>query len=221
MRLFLVMLLGTAFVSGCGAAPDLTSLNPERSSPDADGVVVKGRATFNVIVGEESARMALASATATQPITVTVNASTTMTASNAGFAAPATITNEVLSFGSLQITSLKDNNIKVCGTNGNQRCGKALIRMYTTGQTGAGLWNATDGYGAPILAGIEGATPGTVGLGTAGATVLQSYTVASGKNVIQLSDFGPAQSYGVKVDFSNAGAGTYQTTLVLEYALAP
>jgi hypothetical protein len=113
-----------------------------------------------------------------------------------------------------------DNNLNVCGTNGHTHCGTALIRMYTTGQPGAGLYNTTDQFGAPITAGpVTTLLP--VGLGTSGAAVLQSISIPSHKHVVRLSDFSPAPNYAVQADFTDAGAGTYSTTLVVEYALAP
>ena len=44
--------------------------------------------------------------------------------------------------------------------------------------------------------------------------------IANNKNTLQLADF-PNPKYGVKVDFTDAGAGSYSSTLVVEYLLAP
>jgi hypothetical protein len=130
--------------------------------------------------------------------------------------------NNVVDFGYLAISGLSDNNLRVCGAAGNERCGTAQIRMYTTGVAGAGIWNDADAWGAPITAALEGTeATGTVGLDVAGAVVLQSVAIPATTRVLRLSDITPAPRYNVKADFTDAGAGTYTTTLVLEYVLAP
>ena len=97
-----------------------------------------------------------------------------------------------------------------------------MIRTYTTGRAGPGVWNDEDAYGAPIAASMDPTLPGgTVGLDPAGAYVLQSIAIPPSKHTIKLSDFTPAPRYNYKADFTEAGAGTYSTTLVVEYVLAP
>ena len=94
---------------------------------------------------------------------------------------------------------------------------KGRHRTYTTGVAGAGIWNAADGYGAPLT---TGSPASTIGLGTTGAVNVQSYTIPSNKNVLNLSDFTGSPKYTFAADFTNAGAGTYSTTLVIEYGLS-
>jgi hypothetical protein len=130
------------------------------------------------------------------------------------------LTGDTLNLGILSISALKDNDLRVCGTNGKTKCTKAIVRMYTTGQAGAGLWNTLDGYGAPLKAGLSGNPMQTTGLNAVAAVTLQEYTIPSTKNVLNLSDLSQATSYAIEADFSNAGAGSYQTTIVLEYGLA-
>lgn len=158
-------------------------------------------------------------ASATIPVSVIVAPDVAFTVDSTAFVVP-TITNDVLDFGSVLVTSLRDNGLKVCGADGKTKCTKALIRVYTTGVAGAGLWNADGGYGAPITTNLSGATPATVGLEAAGAATVQSYTIPATKNVLNLSDFGATPKYLFNVDFTNAGAGTYGTTLVIEYGLS-
>jgi hypothetical protein len=132
-----------------------------------------------------------------------------------------TVSNNVVDFGFLAISGLTDNNLRVCG-NGRQRCTSAQIRMYTTGVNGAGVWNEEDQWGAPITASLAGTEPtGTVGLDVAGAAVLQSVAIPANMRILRLADFVPAPRYNVKADFTEAGAGTYTTTVVLEYVLVP
>jgi hypothetical protein len=154
-------------------------------------------------------------------ITVVNAPSTSMTLDSSGWVVP-TIENAVVDFGYLAISALSDNNLRVCGAAGNMKCGNAQIRTYTTGRPGPGIWNDEDAYGAPISATMDPATPGAiVGLDPAGAVVLQSVAIPANMHRLKLSDFTPAPRYNYKADFTDAGAGTYTTTLVVEYVLAP
>ncbi|MEI6791192.1 MAG: hypothetical protein WCK42_08435, partial [Myxococcaceae bacterium] len=150
------------------------------------------------------------------PISVTNAASTSAAFSTTNFVVPS-ITSTVLSFGSISMTQLSDNNLAVCGSNGRTQCTGAQIRMYTTGVAGAGVYNASGGYGAPLSAG-QNTTLTTVGLNSANAASLQTATIASTIHVLGLSAFS-TPSYNVQADFSNAGTGSYSTTLVIEYVL--
>lgn len=222
LTVLLAVLLIGVFGLGCGGnIKDFQeSLKPIQATPQVDetGIVIKSRALFNISTGSGSASSLAASAlSSNQTITVTNSPSSNLTVDNSLFSVPA-ISSTLLDFGFLSISALKDNNLKVCGAGGNQKCTTAFIRMYTTGTTGAGLYNTVDGYGAPITAGQS--TLAVVGLGTAGAATMQSFTITSPKNVINLSDF-TNPKYNVKIDFSNAGAGSYSSTLVVEYGLAP
>ena len=122
----------------------------------------------------------------------------------------------VNNFGTLQLANLQDNQLKVCGTNGKTKCGTAMIRIYTTGTSGAGLWNADDQYGAPITAGKSTLAP--VGLNASGAAIVQQISIPANKHVLTLQDFA-SPKYAMEVDFTQAGTGTYSSTLVIEYAL--
>ena len=194
----LILFATTLFLTSCGKSAWVV---PHISESD---VVVKSRASIVVTTGGRGA--------VNVPVTVTNSASSAMTLDTTGFVLP-TISNKLIDLGSLKLATLFDNDLKVCGTSGNQKCSKAVMRIYTSAP-GAGLWNAADSYGAPITALGLG-----VGLGVSGAAVVQQIDVTDAKKVLRETDF-PALAYTVKADFTDAGAGSYSTTLVVEYALA-
>jgi hypothetical protein len=230
----LAISLALACLTACGqgfeAIDHHLSDEPPVMVPGPDNVVVKSRAVYFVSTenGQTVVKMisnfifplAYAANPTSVPISFVNAPNASMTVDTALFVAPALPVFDSASYGSLKITTLKDNNLKVCGVGGNTKCGTALIRMYTTGTAGAGLYNAADGYGATISAGLS-TTRATVGLTSANSAVVQTYTIPANKNNIRETDFSPAvMQYNVDVDFSNAGAGTYTTTLVVEYGLA-
>jgi len=92
--------------------------------------------------------------------------------------------------------------------------------LASIGADGAGLYNSADGYGAPISSGLQNSASYSIGLGPSGAATLQSFVIPANKNVLRLSDFSPTPVYQLAADFTNAGAGTYETTVVIEYLLA-
>lgn len=180
-----------------------------RRNSTADDVKVKARAVipFGTVNGSE-------------PVTVTLGASTTGTFDNSGFVLP-TMSNAVLQFGNLKFTALSDNDVDSCGAGGNQHCGTALFRMYTIPeptQTSPGFWNSVISYGAPISAGLPNTTFLPVGLNVAGAAILETYSIPASQHVVSFSDFSPAPTFEIEGDFTAAGAGLYNTTIVLEYA---
>lgn len=181
-------------------------------------MVVKSTFSMN-IVGRSAPDVVVGSLFTSLPVTVVNAVDAEMTVDTKDFAVPV-ITTDVLSFGKLAVSQLKDNNLKVCGSNGKTKCAKAFIRIYTTGVAGEGLYNSTDGYGAPIMAGLSAASLGTVGLGPESAAIVQMIPIPNNKNVLRLSDFSTTPIYEVLSDFTNAGAGTYGATLVMEYGLS-
>ncbi len=208
-----LFLFCVALLAACGK-----SSNNPLDGVRPDEYVVRAHAEFQVTANTAGEAIARSAISQTQPVSVTLAASTTMTLDNSSFVAP-TITNGVMDFGNLKISALADNNLKVCGAGGNQKCGTALFRIFTQGVAGAGIFNAADNFGAPLSATLT--TPLTVGLLVANAAVMQTTTIAANKNVVRLSDFTPTPTYNIKADFTNAGAGSYTTTIVVEYALAP
>lgn len=212
MRMSAIALLSALFLVACGNATNFVGHTPTHKSPptSVEPVVVIAKATFPVVVGGMGVRLVGASI----PVTTALAPSTTFTPNVSSFVVPV-MSNSMLDFGSVSITALFTNSLKLCGT-GNQKCGKALIRTYTTGG-GPGFWNA-DGYGMVMTAGL---TPtNTVGFTSDNATTLQTYTIPSGRNTLRLSDFSPTPVYLYQGDFTDAGAGTYTTTVVIELALS-
>lgn len=219
----LIFLTNLAFL-GCGKQTSLTTGSSNSSSIDLNNLVVRSMIRINVGTGESpvhpvSAVELQSFLAVSEPITVIESPQTSITLNNSDFSPP-TITPNVLNFGYLGLSSLLDNDLQVCGTNGNQKCNTALIRIYTTGVAGAGLYNSAGGYGAPLLVSQGTDTPSVVGLGAANAVVLQTYAIPRTTNVLRLTDFSPTPLYNIQADFTNAGTGSYETTIVIEYDLS-
>jgi len=177
-----------------------------------DESVVRGSATVTVTSNDISA-MANGSATVTYANAPSVNFKIDASALVAG-----AMTGNTLSLGKVAVSDLSDNALNICGTNGKTKCTKAIIRLYTTG-TIAGFVNTSDStsYGVPVFA--SGLNPTTaLTLGSPGVTT-QQVTIANNTHVLKLADF-TSPSYDITSDFSNAGAGQYSMTLVVEYALS-
>lgn len=195
------------------------------SGPSLNQIVVKSRAVMRVSTGGQQASFHLmdlllpqAHAGVNQDVTVVNSASSTLILDATAFITPA-ITDAMLDFGDLSITGLYDNDLDVC-VDGATHCGTAMIRIYTIGTAQEGLYNSAGGYGIPITAGEVGDTLSNVGLDPGGAVVVQTISIPADKHVVSLASF-VNPNYDVQIDFSNAGAGTYSTTLVVEYVLAP
>lgn len=208
----LALVFFSMFFSACGTEP---KYYPEHKQ---DTFVLRARTTFFVTTNPDGTLQLLSSTNpANQPVTVVVSPDVQLTISSANFSVP-TMTSDTLSFGTLDVTNIRDNNTKVCGTGGNTKCTKAVLRVYTTGTAGPGFWNTTSGYGAPLIAGAV--TSGITGLGTANSVVVQTYVIPASKYVVHTNDFSPAPKIVITGDFSNAGAGSYSTTVVVEYGLS-
>ena len=222
-----VLIMVTILLSACGSQVAGTLVNPPTNLapievPTAEGVV-HGRAIYTVSSDQPTAMMKLFqkvfmtnayAATGSTTVTYNNSGSTTFTI-NVGSFTPGGFTGTTLSLGSVGVATISDNNLKVCGT-GNTKCVTAVIRAYTTG-TIAGFVNTAESYGAPVYTGTLNPTS-PVGLLAAGSVQVQTISIANNKHTISLSDF-PAPTYTVNSDFSNAGAGSYTMTYVLEYAL--
>lgn len=217
MKLFWVAVFALALVA-CGKHHENKDLLTHPVPNEAD-LVIKARATMAVSTELGQRYSAFGTGSGNQPVNVTLAPNTKFTLDNSKFVIP-TMSNASLSFGSLSITNLLDNNLNTCGAAGNQKCNTALLRIYTTGVAGAGLWNIADGYGAPMAATLTG-TPLSVGLNPSGAAMMQTFTIPTTKHVLKLTDFSTPPKYNIHFDFSDAGAGSFTTTIVVEYALAP
>jgi hypothetical protein len=227
MKSLLVLAFMFLLLSSCGRPSRGGSLNqaPPVNEPLADESIVIGRASLRVTLGDSNYAkvmnfvipMAYANP-ATQPVTVVLAPNTQLSVSDANFTIPA-LSNTIINFGTLDVTSLYTNDLKKCGPNANQKCTKALIRVYTSDAAGAGFWNDADGYGVPLLAG-GAIAEAEVGLGAANAHMVQQINIPTNKNTVTLADFGSPE-INIKGNFANAGSGTYSTTINVEFALAP
>lgn len=214
---------GQSSQSGSSGGSD-SSTSGNTSGIDPSAIIVKSKALIEITTNSSPSirqsslsYFSISALDFSQTIVVTNGASSILTVDNSLFRIP-TISNAFLDFGYLQISSLFDNNLNVCGSNSNQHCGTGIIRMYTTGTAGSGIYNSIDNFGAPIVAGQT--ILSSIGLNSSNAAIMQSISIPSAKHVVTLSDFANPK-YGIKADFTNAGAGSYSTTLVLEYGLAP
>lgn len=219
MKIFsTLLLLSTATLTACSgfdsATNRLTPDNPNQSQGITSGVV-RAQAYFDVQVGDQGE--VSISKKVEIPVTV-VNPSNVRFALNTDAFIFPNMSNALLSFGKIAIGDLFDNDLKICGTNKNKKCAKAYIQIYTIGTAGSGLYNAVGGYGMPLFAIPNGGSNMAVGLEAANAAVVQTVNLATAKNVLRLSDF-PTPVYEIQSDFTEAGAGSYSTTLVVEYGL--
>jgi hypothetical protein len=202
--------------AGCGAQNlDSPNDNTHQDVPNLspDGGVVRGHWEVPVGTGDSALSSSMAANSPTIPITGVVSPNVTFTLSTSSFSTPTNIAG-VASYGTLKVTDLSDNNLRVCGSNGKSKCLAAAIRIYSTGG-GAGLWNSDEG-GLPILTGSA-----TVGYTQSAPTFLKAIAVASNMKVVKLSSFvsGSTLDIPISVDFTDAAAGTYSATLVVEYVL--
>ena len=128
---------------------------------------------------------------------------------------------EVLDLGSVTLDLLKVNQLNQCGVGNDEKCTSAIVRVYTTAVTGhngvAGFVNKDESYGVSVLAG-EGSATESVGLTDANAAIVDTYTIPANDNKLTVGDFNGV-TYELEVDFSNAGAGSYEMNLVIELAV--
>jgi hypothetical protein len=169
------------------------------------------RATGTIIFGMNAEQDNAVSANRIVNVNVAADVKFNMDDSN--FIIPVDTALDSLDFGILDLTQLRDNNLSVCGVNNDQKCTRAVIRAYTTNTNGPGLWNDIEGYGAPLSADNN-----ELGLEVGNATILQDISISTNKRVIRSGDFTDL-TYQIITDFSNAGVGSYSTTIIIEYAL--
>lgn len=180
-------------------------------------VVVRGRWTINVSSsGPRELRAAgeTSHGNSKQVMEGNVAEKVSFIVLNKNFVTP--ISDGLASYGSLDVSTLSDNSLRVCGADGVTRCTDALLRVYTTGTAGDGLWSQIEGVGLPITSGSL-----KVGKDPAGAAVVATKKIDANARVIKLSDFTTATELKVPfvVNFTDSAAGTYGTTLVVEYIL--
>jgi hypothetical protein len=194
-------------------------ITPSRHNADQqEAGIVRGR--WEIKLGNPAPNLTtndqlMLNQSAQQAMSATVAAAVRFDIDNSNYAEPASPSEGDVSFGSIDVSDLFDNQLDVCGAGGNAQCSTASVRVYTKDTAGPGLWNAQAGYGLPI------ATSGnTIGLNVLGAYTVGSVNV-SAMRILRLRDFSPSGALAIplSVNFDNAGAGTYSTTLVIEYTL--
>jgi hypothetical protein len=136
--------------------------------------------------------------------------------------------NQLADIIDLQVGILFDNELVSCG---GQKCNLAALRIYTTDDGGIiankGLYNSVSGQSIELdVSGGNLLAPTAVPYNPTDGTSLtiDSEVLDSNKNVINFSegtDFSDAGSPGFKLsaNFSQAGAGTYKSHVVVEYIL--
>lgn len=160
---------------------------------------------------------------ATQNVSIVYTAaeSATLTLNTAGVVPTLSGDTNTLDLGIIIATTVRTNKLKICGAGGNEKCTSAIIRAYTADVIGsegiAGFVNTTDGYGVPAFIGPVTASD-LLGLGLSSPVVLDEYVIPSNVNKLTESLFTDLD-YVASVDFSNAGSGDYEMTLVIELAL--
>lgn len=210
---FFASLLLLAACDHGGGSRSGAPADPGREGSDIGGVI-KGTAYVPVEISGGQIHVA---ASSNYPVTIVNPPNVRFNVDTSKMSVP-TITNALLEFGKAELSDLFDNNISVCGSSRNKKCGTAYIRMYTIGQNGAGIWNDAIKWGAPIYANRTGDPRLTVGLNAANAVIVQKFAIPANKNVVRIQDF-PSPAYEMRADFTEAGAGSYSTTLVIEYGL--
>lgn len=204
----IVVILTALGVAACG-----TPIPQYPGAPSPEDVVIRARAVIRVHAGDRPTALQ-----SSVPISIVNAANTSMALDTTGFVTPA-VHDALLDFGFIGISSLMDNDLYVCGDSRKQKCKTALIRAYTIHPSGPGLYNAEKDYGVPVIMGLLNSLT-EVGWLSSSATVLQSVSIPQNKRVLRLNDFSPIPQYQVQSDFSNAGAGAFETTLLLEYGLS-
>jgi len=197
-----------------GKTPKESDLKPN-PGPTLDNAIVRARFFVPLQTSDETVSfLAGRSVRVVQPITGTVAPAVRFEVNADNFVTPPDPI-DLESYGTLDVDRLRDNNLRVCGQNGDQKCQPEYIRIYTEGTPGPGLWNTAGQYGIPILSDAS-----EVGLDPANAYVVGTFQIGA-RRVVRLRNFadpGPLL-IPVSVDFSDAGAGEYASTLVIEYCL--
>ncbi len=143
-------LLLFAFLIGCGT--DIDNRRTRHRQPAPEEYIKVASVTLNV-GKSEGLNAAAQSITYTTPnqnnvdldLAALKNAITESDESTDGL---------TIDLGSLTLTGIKINKLKICGVGGNEQCTSAIIRVYTNAITShpageTGFINKTDSYGVP------------------------------------------------------------------------
>jgi hypothetical protein len=243
-KLYLFLMI--SLLSACGTGNTIPRVDPIPLPPmnkPSDEGIIRARAEIDVQMNCDSLAMHnFYKWFSLLPRAYAATGATTITYNNAGviaftldqtnLAVSPSFSGVTLNLGSLVLSNIDDNTLKVCGVGGNSRCTQAVIRIYNTNapadalpstSTIAGFVNvddAADLYGVPVYAGSL--NPSTaLPYGAAGSVVVQTVSIPGNKKRLRLADFGAVgtRTYDVSADFSNAGSGQYKMRLVVEYVL--
>lgn len=125
-----------------------------------------------------------------------------------------------LDFGSVSLSNLDDNKLKVCGGIGTQagvgttKCNTAIVRVYAASGDADGVFcNSADLYCVPMK--VNGSV---FGVGAANAQNVLTYNIPASTNRLRKSQLG-VTSWPLDADMSNAGTGNYSATIIVEYVL--
>lgn len=121
----------------------------------------------------------------------------------------------LVSFGKIRVDKLRDNQLKVCGDSGKEKCNFAALRIYTDNTPGPGYWNIEENYGLPLYINDFVEIPHQ-----SGQALEIGKVDLSEVRVLKKSHFEEtALSYSVFVDFFDSVAGLYRTNIVVQYIL--
>lgn len=189
------------------SSPSIPSIRPE------DPYQVRARQSFILSIEEGEFRL-VPKASGSVPVSSTVAANVKFTLSTANFVLPVNPEDALESYGTLDLTQLRDNKLDVCGISGTSQCSTAVVQVYIQGPA-TGLEHATKTISLPIYTGVS-----QLGTGQAGAVAVAS-TGVSTKNVLKLNHLtgGGSLQIPISVDFAEAAAGNYLATIVVEYVL--
>lgn len=138
-----------------------------------------------------------------------------------------------LNLGTISIGSLDDNTIRICtgvGAPAN-RCNRLYIKIFTLGTATPGITglagfinksDPADAYGLNVFAGTVptaiGFNANPIAAAVTNAAVVYEYTIPGGTNRVRLSQL-TNTPVPIKADLTNAGSGSYEMNLVVQYAL--
>ena len=201
----------------------------EHKDVDTSGYVVVGSVTINVDMGAEGLYVGPAAETITY--TTANQQNVDLNAASLNNSPTEALNGLSIDLGSIDLSNIKVNKLKVCGAGGVEKCTSAIIRVYTNAITGhaaiEGFVNKDDDYGVPVNITKTGATTAAIGHLVAGAVTLSTYTIPASDNKLTTSDFTGANptaqlvDFPLTVDFSNGGFGSYEMNITVEIALGP
>lgn len=126
-----------------------------------------------------------------------------------------------LNLGNIDLNTLDDNKLKVCSSvvgtqavSGTSKCNTAAIRVYAVSGDASGVFcNTAESYCIPMK--VNG---NTFGIGVANAQIPLTYTIPASTNRLLKSQLGTT-TFPLTVDMTNAGEGSFSSSVVVEYIL--